>query len=89
MSAASHFEAEPLPTVAETLAQRRERLALLCALDRARLRLAVLPPKRAPSAAKAGALNLLLDLARWLPGRPGTWARRASFASDLFRLFVR
>lgn len=67
---------------------RREKLAVLCALDRARLRLALAPTPRPPSAVADG-LDLLLGAARRLPGRAGKWARRAGLLADAVRFFTR
>lgn len=71
-------------------ASRRERLALLCALDRARLRLALRPaPRTSPASSAIPKLDLLFAIVRCLPGRIGRWTRRFGFAADLFRLFAR
>jgi hypothetical protein len=71
-------------------AERRQHLAVLCALDRAKLRLVLAPPPRPPAEATetiAGeGLKNLLALARFLPGKLGVWSRRAGFAASLLRL---
>jgi hypothetical protein len=66
----------------ETTAERdarRERLRLLCALDRARLRLAFRP--RPVAAGRSGlpvvgGLSRALTMAAFLPGAAGRWSRR-------------
>ncbi len=61
-------------------AARRQQLALLCALDRAHLRLLLLPAPSRPAAddgAFGDLLRTLLRLARFMPGRVGRWSRRA------------
>lgn len=77
------------PAPATDAELRREKLAVLCALDRARLRIALAPAPRSPAAATADGLDMLLGAARWLPGSPGKWARRAGMFANLFRALAR
>jgi len=79
---ASDHEAPP------TLAERRQRLAVLCALDRAQLRLVLRPRSVAATSfgGTADGLQTALGAARFLPGKLGVWARRAGVAASLFRL---
>lgn len=69
------------------LEQERERLALLCALDRAQLRLQLIRTRRAtqPSLAPLSLAHDVLLLTRFLPGATGRWSRRFSFISTLFQ----
>lgn len=87
------------PSPAPTLAERRERLALACELDRLRLRLALRPPGRpAGLASLAGADSALslagkaLSVAGFFPGKIGRWARRLALGSEVlgaFKPFIR
>jgi hypothetical protein len=70
-------------------AERRQRLAVLCALDRAQLRLALAPPPRPPEPAQSVAgegLKSVLNATRFLPGKLGVWSRRVGFAASMIRL---
>jgi|GEM_PF-5838792 hypothetical protein len=71
----------PRPASGESRAVRRERLLLLCAVDRARLRLLW----RMPDNPKSGVRSLLgrllgpaalATVLPWMPGRVGRWSRR-------------
>lgn len=64
---------------------QRERLALLCALDRAALRLALRPRPAAPSGLLGGGLNQALRMTAHLPGAPGRWSRRIALALGIFK----
>ncbi len=72
-------------------AARREQLALLCALDRANLRLLFVPRTSRPAEGDAGfdgdLLHTLLRATRFLPGRIGRWSRRAGLLEFALRLF--
>ena len=74
-----------------TLAERRQRLALVCELDRLHLRLALRPTARRPELTVGGvplsALTTALSFAQFLPGRFGRIARGASLGADLFHAF--
>jgi hypothetical protein len=80
-----------IPPAMPTLAERRERLALACELDRLRLRLALRPPARPAALAGADtALSLAgkaLSVAGFFPGKIGRWARRLSLGSELLGAF--
>lgn len=71
-------------------AERRQRLAVLCALDRAQLRLVLAPAPRAaapsPVGAAAEGVQTLLGAARFLPGKLGLWSRRIGMAASFVRL---
>lgn len=65
---------------ADSLAARRERLLLLCAVDRARLRLVWRMPDKPRSAASSLVDGLfspptLATILPWIPGRIGRWSR--------------
>lgn len=69
------------------LEQQRERLVLLCALDRAHLRLRL---ARAAQAAESPLAPMplvrdILQVTRMLPGAPGRWSRRFSFFGSLLQ----
>lgn len=69
--------------------ERRQRLAVLCALDRVQLRLVLAPPPRAASPANSIAgegIKTVLDATRLLPGKLGVWSRRIGLAASLVRL---
>jgi len=72
-----------------TLAEHRERLALVCQLDRLRLRLALRPAAHQPDITLGGApisaLTQAFSLAQFLPGKIGRFARNAALGADLFR----
>lgn len=76
---------------ATTPAERRARLAVLCALDRAALKLALRAPEPAappPSAAPPGeTLRRALAAGRFFPGAIGRWSRRLSVGAGLIGLF--
>jgi hypothetical protein len=79
-----------LPThFSSTLAERRARLALVCQLDRLRLRLALRPAAHRPEITLGGvpisALTQAFSLAQFLPGKVGRFARNAALGADLFR----
>ncbi len=67
---ASEPEADP--------ASRRQRLAVLCALDRVELRLALKPPHPPGPVPVVAGVKRALDVASVLPGRLGRWSRRLS-----------
>jgi hypothetical protein len=74
----------------EARAARRERLLLLCAVDRARLRLLWrMPTKPAapPRSFGAGLINptTLAALLPWMPGKIGRWSRRIRTGAHLLR----
>lgn len=77
---------------------QRERLLLLCAVDRARLRLLLRVPTRpkpeAPSSFASGLFSapMLTELLPWMPGPIGRWSRRlrtGARLAGLFRTMVR
>lgn len=77
------------PSTSDDPAERRQRLAVLCALDRVQLRLALAPAPRptAPAEKIAGeSLKTVLAATRFLPGKLGLWSRRIGFAASLVRL---
>jgi len=74
-----------------SLAERRERLALHCALDRAKLRLVLAPTPYAAAAGTtigelANGLQTILNLTRFLPGKLGIWSRHAGLIVSFLRL---
>lgn len=76
----------------ESRAARRERLLLLCAVDRARLRLLWRVPARSNSGAGSllgGVLGpaALAAALPWVPGRIGRWSRRLRTGLGLAGLF--
>ncbi len=67
-------------------AARRAQLAVLCALDRAALKLAFRTPIKPdkPSESPAGeGLRRALAVGRFLPGAVGRWSRRLSVGAGL------
>lgn len=73
---------------------RRQRLLLLCELDRTRMRLLWrLPdkPKPASSSLAAGLLApaTLAAILPWLPGRIGRWSRRIRVMTTFVRAVLR
>jgi hypothetical protein len=66
---------------------RRERLAVLCALDRATLRLILrTPAAAAPAPSPAGGgLGAVLTVAQFCPGAIGRWSRRLARGGGLLR----
>lgn len=74
-----------------SFAERRERLALVCQLDRLHLRLALRPTAKRPEITLGGvpvsALTQAFSFAQFLPGKLGGLARSASLGADLFRAF--
>jgi hypothetical protein len=74
-----------------TLAEQRERLALVCQLDRLRLKLALRPTAHRPEITLGGVpvsvLTQIFSFAQFLPGKLGRFARSASGGADLFRAF--
>ena len=80
----------------EARAARRERLLLLCAVDRARLRLLwrlPIPPKPAPGHTSfvSGLLSppTLAAILPWMPGKVGRWSRRIRTGSQILRTVLR
>ena len=80
----------------EARAARRERLLLLCAVDRARLRLLwrlPIPPKPAPARTSfvSGLLSppTLAAILPWVPGKIGRWSRRIRTGSHILRTVLR
>ena len=70
-----------------TLAERRERLALVCQLDRLHLRLALRPSHELTIAGlPATSLKKALSVTQLFPGRLGGIARGLALGSSLFRL---
>lgn len=70
-------------------AERRQRLAVLCALDRAQLRLVFATPPRSASSSEnttADGLKTVLGATRFLPGKLGVWSRRIGMVASLLRL---
>jgi hypothetical protein len=65
-------------------AARRQRLAVLCALDRVELRLALKPP-RPPQPLMVAGVKRALDVAAVLPGRLGRWSRHLATGLRLAR----
>lgn len=82
-------DSEPARGIAPDSAERRQRLAVLCALDRVQLRLVLAPPPRnitpANSIASEG-IKTVLNATRFLPGKLGVWSRRVGFAASLVSL---
>lgn len=77
---------------ATTPAERRARLAVLCALDRAALKLALRAPEPSPAPSSASApagetLRRALAAGRFFPGAIGRWSRRLSVGAGLIGLF--
>ncbi|MBC7365403.1 MAG: hypothetical protein H7343_01110 [Undibacterium sp.] len=74
-----------------TPAERRQRLALMCELDRLHLRLALRPPAHRPEITLGGvpvsALTKAFSLVQFLPGKLGRFARGAALGAGLFRGF--
>lgn len=68
---------------------RRERLAVLCALDRAALRLTLQPrpPQTGANTPATGGVGLgsVLAVTRFFPGAIGRWSRRLSVGGGLLR----
>lgn len=82
------FETDPREEK-PSLAELRQRLAVLCALDRVQLRLVLAPPPR--TAAQASHLasegfKTVFEATRFLPGKLGVWSRRVGLAASLVRL---
>lgn len=76
----------------ESRAARRERLLLLCAVDRARLRLVwrmPTKPKPAQSSLVSGLLAppTLAAILPWVPGPIGRWSRRIRTGAKIAGLF--
>lgn len=70
-----------------TLAERRERLALVCQLDRLNLRLALRPsPETTIAGLPAASLKKALSATQLFPGRLGRLARGFAVGSALFRM---
>lgn len=70
--------------------ERRARLAVLCALDRAAIRLALRAPSApdpGPPAPASEKLRRALAFGRFFPGAIGRWSRRLSFGAGLMGLF--
>ncbi len=69
------------------LEQQRERLVLLCALDRAHLRLRLAHAAQAAESplAPLPLVRDILQVTRLLPGAPGRWSRRFSLLGDLLQ----
>ena len=88
----SHPLHDPLSANESTLslAECRQRLAVLCALDRAHLRVTLSPPRRSAEAASGeGAtdgLHAVLGAVRFLPGKLGVWSRRAGLVASIIRI---
>ena len=77
----------PMSVPPLTFAERRERLALVCQLDRLRLRLALRPSHEITIAGlPATSLKKALSAAQLFPGRLGRLARGFAVGSALFRL---
>jgi len=94
----SHNGASSAPARAsgpvEARAARRERLLLLCAVDRARLRLLWrMPTKPAPErhSFASGLLSppTLAAILPWVPGKIGRWSRRIRTGATLLRTVMR
>jgi len=66
-----------------TLAEQRERLALVCELDRLNLRLAMRPTPLERTTLRV--LEKVAPLAPHLPGRLGLWARRILRGTNVAR----
>ena len=64
---------------------QRQRLAVLCALDRVELRLALKPPRPPVTNRVAVGVKRALDVAAVLPGRLGRWSRHLSTGFRLAR----
>lgn len=80
----------PTDYVRETstsLAERRQLLAVQCALDRAHLRLVIASPAGAaakPSGWVQPVLQTAIELTRFLPGKIGLWSRRFGLVASVF-----
>ncbi|MFH1498121.1 MAG: hypothetical protein ABII82_09885 [Verrucomicrobiota bacterium] len=63
------------------------RLSLLCELDRTRVRLHVERARQAPAVSSVipPVVADVLDIAKFIPGRWGRWARRLSFTTRILR----
>ncbi len=79
-----------LPAHSSDPAERRQRLAVLCALDRAQLRLVLAPPPlHAPEPSlnvATDGLKTVLNATRSLPGKFGVWSRRLGLVASVIRL---
>ncbi len=75
------------PTASLTAADRRERLALLCQLDRANLTLLLrqAPRRVRPTQVLPDFVHDLLQTARFMPGPLGRWARHAGMIERFLR----
>lgn len=79
---------------AEARVARLERLLLLCAVDRARLRLLWKMPDK-PAAPRrsfgAGLLSpsTLAAILPWVPGKIGRWSRRIRTGANILRTVIR
>jgi hypothetical protein len=78
----------------EARAARRERLLLLCAVDRARLRLLWRMPTKPPPPPRSFGSGLLSPpalaaLLPWVPGKIGRWSRRIRTGATILRTVMR
>ncbi len=73
------------PTTAD---EERERLVLLCALDRAAVRMRMAQAKTKPPFAPGPLARDVIQMTRLIPGPVGRWSRRFSFIGDLVEGFL-
>jgi hypothetical protein len=90
---ASHAPARASGPI-EARAARRERLLLLCAVDRARLRLLWRMPTKPPPPPRSFGSGLLSPptlaaLLPWVPGKIGRWSRRIRTGANILRTVMR
>jgi hypothetical protein len=68
---------------------RRERLSVLCALDRAAFRLTLRKPAPAPASSAGpsghGGLGNVLAVTQFFPGAIGRWSRRLARGGSVLR----
>ena len=84
------MNADDLPKDLSTHIARRERLAVLCSLDRAALRLVMRPVATPDSAAPAGhgSLGNVFAVTQFLPGAIGRWSRRLARGGNVLRALL-
>jgi len=84
------MNADDLPEELSAHIARRERLAVLCSLDRATLRLVLRPsPPPAPAAPSGhGGLGNVFAVTQFLPGAVGRWSRRLARGGNVLRALL-
>ena len=90
---ASHAPARASGPV-EARAARRERLLVLCAVDRARLRLLWRVPTKPPPPPRPFGAGLfspptLAAILPWIPGKIGRWSRRIRTGANIVKTVMR